>query len=135
MEVTLAVACDYANLSQDGKLNILGVFNEINAPVLPFNIPQMYIVVSTAAEPSEQGREFPFELLLWGEDGNEILAIQQSLQFPPAPAPGGRVSNNQIIGLAGIPFPTAGDYSFIIRIGGEQRRAISLRVNDRSDGE
>lgn len=132
MEVTIAVLCDYANTSQDGKLNILGVFQQINALVIPFQIPQMYIVVSTTAAPTEHSQEFPFELLIWNEDGEEILSIQQPLQFPPATYPGERVINNQIIGLAGLPLATAGDYSVIVRIGGREERTISLRVNDRS---
>lgn len=132
MDVAIAVICDYANTSADGKLNILGVFQQINAPVLPFQVPQMYVVVSTVAAPTEQGQEFPFELLFWGEDGNEILRLQQRLQFPVATYPGERVINNQIVGMAGLPLQAAGDYSFIVRISGEERRTITLRVNDRS---
>lgn len=132
MDVSIAVVCDYANTSSDGKLNILGVFQQINAPTLPFQVPQLYVVISTVAAPTEQTQEFPFELLFWDEDGNEILRLQQALQFPAATYPGERVINNQIIGMAGLPLHRAGDYSFIVRIAGEERRTISLRVNDRS---
>jgi hypothetical protein len=43
VEVTVTVLADYANLSQDGKLNIMSIFQEINPPVLPFALPQMYL--------------------------------------------------------------------------------------------
>ncbi len=129
MEVTLAVICDYANLAQDGKLNILGVFNEINAPMVPFPMPQMFVVVSTEAAPTEQGQEYPFELLIWDADGTEIASIKQPMQFPVAP--GQRATHNQIIGISGLPV-SPGDYSFNIHIANEHRRTISLHVNDRS---
>lgn len=136
MEVTLAVLCDYANTSQDGKLNILGVFGGINATALPVVIPQMFVVVSIEAAPTEAGQEFQFELLLWGEDGNEILRLQQPLQFPTPAYVGERVQNNQIIGIAGLPLLATGDYSFIVRIAGEERRTIRMRVHDRrGDGD
>jgi hypothetical protein len=51
MEVTVAVLADYANVSQDGKLNIMGIFQEINATSLPFVLPQMYLVMSFSAGP------------------------------------------------------------------------------------
>ncbi|MCX6382155.1 MAG: hypothetical protein NT023_22205 [Armatimonadetes bacterium] len=31
MDLTLAVLADYANITEDGKLNIMGVFGEIKA--------------------------------------------------------------------------------------------------------
>jgi len=133
MDVTLALLCDYANLSQDRKLNILGVFSVFNVTTLPALLPQMYVVVSTEAALTEAGQEFPFELVLWNADGREMLRLQQPLQFPPITHPGDTVSNNQIIGIARLQFPTAGDYSFIIRIANQERRRIRLRVNDRSD--
>lgn len=45
MDVNLALLADYANVSQDGKLNIMGIFQEVNPPVLPFALPQMYLVM------------------------------------------------------------------------------------------
>ena len=53
MDVTLAVLADYANVSQDGKLNIMGIFQEVNPPLLPFTLPQMYLVLSLTAGPAE----------------------------------------------------------------------------------
>ena len=36
VDVRVAVLADYANVSQDGKLNIMGIFQEINPSFLPF---------------------------------------------------------------------------------------------------
>jgi hypothetical protein len=44
VDVTLAVLADYANVSQEGKLNILGVFQEVNPVAFPAGVPQMFVL-------------------------------------------------------------------------------------------
>ena len=39
MQVPLAVLADSANVSQEGKLNIMGIFTQINAQSLPCDTP------------------------------------------------------------------------------------------------
>ena len=51
MEVSLAVLSDYANVTGDGKLNIMGLFGEINPPVLPFSLPTMFLALALTASP------------------------------------------------------------------------------------
>lgn len=72
MEVSLAVLADYANLAQDGKLNIMGIFQEVNPPVLPFALPQMYLVISLVAGPAEFDTTKDIKIALLDNDGNEI---------------------------------------------------------------
>lgn len=134
MNVTLAVLADYANTSKEGKLNILGVFTEINPPFLPWNQPQMYVVVSMQAEPSEAGTDMPFSILLWDGDGKEILNLEQKLSIPAPGRPGTRATINNIIGLAGVPFNKPGEYAFYIRVAGEQKRQIAFRVHEPAKG-
>src|SRR5215217_3944288 len=67
MEVKLAVLADYANVSQDGKLNIMGIFQEINAPSLPFPLPQMFLVV-----PFEEAGDYHFAILVGGETKDTV---------------------------------------------------------------
>ena len=130
MDVTLAVLADYANISKEGKLNILGVFTEVNPPFLPWNLPQMYVVVSMEAGTSEAGIEMPFRILLWDADGKEILNFEQKVSTPAPNRPGARATINNIIGLAGIPFSKPGEYAFYIHVAGEEKRRIAFRVNE-----
>jgi hypothetical protein len=130
MQVRFAAIADYALAASDGKLGILGIFDEINPPVLPFAMPQMFLVVSLQGEASESGRPFNLELLLWDADGNQLFANEQPFMFPPPNHPGGRVGHNAVMGLAGLPLQRSGDYSFIIRVNGEERTRVTLRVNE-----
>ena len=45
MDVTLALLADAANVSQDGKLNILGIFNGLGAAAFPATHPSMHLVL------------------------------------------------------------------------------------------
>ncbi len=130
MEVTLAVLADYANVSQDGKLNIMGIFQEVNPPVLPFALPQMYLVVSFEAGPAEFDSTKNIRIALLDNDGNEMLALEGQAQVPRPPRPGSRAYINQVIGLNGVSFERSGDYAFSILIGGETRGTAALHVNE-----
>ena len=128
MQVKLAALADYALVSRDGKLSILGIFDQVNLPALPFGLPQMWLVVSLEGEPSEIGRQFQLDLLLWDSDGNQLFAHENTFMFMPPNQPGLRSTHNEVIGLHGMRFNTAGDHSFIIRVNGEERRRLVLRV-------
>jgi len=46
IELNFAHLCDYASLSEGGKVNILGIFSNINVSNFPYKHSQMYIVVN-----------------------------------------------------------------------------------------
>jgi hypothetical protein len=130
MEVTVAVLADYANVSQDGKLNIMGIFQEINPPVLPFALPQMYLVLSFSAGPAEFGTTRNIRIPLMQSDGQEIFSLQAQMQIPRANRPGSRVYMNEAIGLAGVTFHQPGDYAFSILVGDDEKATVPLHVNE-----
>jgi hypothetical protein len=134
MEVKLSVLADYANVSQDGKLNIMGIFQEINAPTLPFPLPQMFLVLSFEAGPAEFGSQKQLRIVLLDEDGAEKIAMEGEVQVPHPPRPGRQAYINEAIGLAGVPFEKAGDYHFAVLVGGETKETVPLHVNDLSKG-
>lgn len=134
MEVKLAVLADYANVSQDGKLNIMGIFQEINAPSLPFPLPQMYLVLTFEAGPAEFGSEKQLRVVLVDSDGNERMSLEGQVKVPRPLRRGAPAYINEAIGLAGVPFDKAGDYHFAVLVGGETKETVPLHVNDLSKG-
>ena len=131
MDVNLAVLADYANVSQDGKLNIMGIFQEVNPPVLPFALPQMYLVISFVAGPAEFGSTKNIRLVLLESDGSEMLTLEGQMDVPSrAHRPGSRAYINQVIGLNGITFHRPGGYDFSILVSGETKETVSLHVNE-----
>ena len=45
MHVKVALLADYSNVSREGKLNILGIFDTIYAPTFPTTHPHMQLVI------------------------------------------------------------------------------------------
>ena len=130
MDVTVAVLADYANVSQDGKLNIMGIFQEINPPFLPFPLPQMYLVASYAAGPAEFDTIKDIKIALLDNDGKEMLTLEGQVPVQRPPRPGSRAYINQVIGLNGVTFERPGDYGFAILVGSETKETVSLHVNE-----
>lgn len=134
MRVRLAVLADYANVSQDGKLNIMGIFQEVNPPVLPFALPQMYLVVAFEAGAAEFDTTKDIRFALLDSDGNEMLALAGQATVPRPDRPGSRAYINQVIGLNGITFDHPGDYGFSILVAGETRETVELHINEPMEG-
>jgi hypothetical protein len=131
MEVTLAVACEYANVTEDGKqLNIMGVFQEINSSQLPAALPQLFLVVSWEAGPAEFGQQKEVRVAFMDQDANEKLRLEGPIVVQEPTRPGARAYINQIFGLGGIPIERPGEHAFYVLVGGEEKRRVPLYVNE-----
>lgn len=130
MDISLGVLSDYASVSQEGKLNIMGVFGEINPPMLPFALPIMYLVLTFEASPAEVDSDKTLKVALLDADGHQIFAMEQPMKVPQPKRPGSVVLMNAVMALAGIRFEKAGDYAFSILIGGDEKRRVALHINE-----
>ncbi|MFC2019961.1 DUF6941 family protein [Chloroflexota bacterium] len=128
MEVKLAVLADYANVTKEGKLNLLGLFNVLNVPNLPWTHPQMQLVLVFESGPAEWDTVKKVEVKLFDEDAHEKFAMGADLRVPRGQS-GKKVSINSIIFLNNLSFDVAGDYSFCVLVGGETKMEIPLAVN------
>jgi hypothetical protein len=135
VNVTFAVAADAANASTNGKLNILGAFNQIAALRFPVRHPQMVLVVRFTAGPAEIGSEKAVRYALHDADGRELLSLDTQLIVPPPDAPGRTSEIDSLVNLAGVVFPSAGDYSFHILINGDTKGTVPIRVIQLTDDE
>jgi hypothetical protein len=127
MEVTLALLADAANISTDGKLNILGVFNALGGHTFPVVHPQMALVLRFEASHAEAGKARRLELQLSDGDGGKLFRIDAQLVVPKG-APGMPIRLDHILMLHGIQFPKPGDYVFNVLVGDDQKAAIDLRL-------
>jgi len=46
VKLNFAHICDYASFSEGGKLNISGIFKNVNSAEFPITLSQMFIVVN-----------------------------------------------------------------------------------------
>src|SRR6266536_1742557 len=99
MEVTLAVLADCANLTSDGKVNIMGIFGEINPPELPFMLPTMFLAIRFSASPAEVGLEKHLSIVLHNDEGKQIFKLESKAVVPEANRPGSKTLFDSIVGM------------------------------------
>lgn len=128
MDVTLALLADYANVTREGKLNVMGVFSVINAPILPWVHPQMQLVLELEAGAAEWDMQKDIEIKLLDADAKQIVAVKATVKVPRG-EPGRRARINSMMTFNNVKFDVQGDYVFAVLIGGETKKEISLVVN------
>lgn len=112
----MAILADEANVSQEGKLNVLGIFDRIAAAGFPTVHPKMVFVFRVQAEFGDSGQLFPVHVRLMDEDGETLFEATGELGAPRV-GPGEFLSSNQVFALVGTRFPRAGSYKFVVNVG------------------
>lgn len=126
MQAKLAVLADYANVTGDGKLNILGIFDRINLMQIPAVHPQMHLVLRLEAHPAEQNRAHDVEIRLQDPEGIVIFEVKG--EIIPRGETNVAVSSNQILTLNNLQLEKVGDYKFIVLINDDVKTEIPLAV-------
>lgn len=112
----MAMLADEANVSQEGKLNVLGAFDRITAASFPMVHPKMVFIFRVQAEFGDGGQLFPVRVRLMDADGETLF--ETSGEFvPPRVSPGEILTANQLFALVGTRFPNPGDYKFVVNVG------------------
>lgn len=128
MKVLMFIAADCSNISQDGKLNIMGIFHEINAFSFPARHPSMHVVLSLGAELGEYGSKRELVIKMRSANGNELLSLRGPIEIPPAKE-GKKPEVNAIFELKDVTFPEPGPYQFIVMIDKDYKGDMSIFVN------
>lgn len=130
MEVKLAVLADYANVSREGKLNILGIFGVINTPKFPVKLPSFCVVISFEAGTAEFDSDKEIEIVLCDEDGTVLFRASQTLHVSRPQKAGTRFTTNLVGNIVGFPFQKPGQYQFDILVNKESKTTIPFQVNE-----
>ncbi len=128
MELTLALLADYANISEEGKLNVLGVFDIIFAPEFPALHTELHLVLRFEAGPAERGQTKSIEIKLIDQDGAVLGTLSGKLALPEE-YPALTVGINQILRFQHLFFERPGDYRFHVLVNGETKGpGVGFRV-------
>ena len=127
MHISFAVFADAANLSQEGKLNILGVFDAVQVAGLPTIHPRTHFIVRLKANGEDVGQHklafrwlSPFEEELWSSTGEMTVA--------PSPNPAFEV-DLPIIAVVDLPLNATGQYTMQVTLDGKVTATARLLVN------
>ncbi len=126
MHVTFALFADAANLSQEGKLNILGVFDALQVGTLPALHPRATLVVHLKGSPADVGTH-RVSLQWLSPGGNELWSSDGELGVVPPPA-GVVEMDFPLIAQLDLPLDTAGRYVMRVGLDGTTHAEVAVQV-------
>ena len=128
INIPLALVADYANVSREGKLNIMGIFDQIYSDSVPALHPQMQLIVTIVADRSEADKEHSIIIELIDADNIAKLArVEGTVKFEKPPS-GEEIRINHILQLNNIAFSKYGEYSFKIHINGVVKKSLPIKL-------
>ena len=119
---------DAITVSGDGKVNVLGQFDNVNALNLPAIHSSLALWIHAAVEPKDYGTSVDTAVRLLDPDGNLLLEIDQSLPIERPKPDFWRSGINIIIPFGSIIFPTPGDHAFTFDVSGQELGRAPCRV-------
>ena len=126
MHISFAVFADGANLSQEGKLNVLGVFDALHVGGFPSLHPRTHFVVRLKGTVEDTGAHTmtfswvnPAGDVLWSSDGE--------LNVAPGPNPAMEM-DLPIIAVIDLPLDLAGLYTMQVSLDGALTAEVRLQV-------
>jgi hypothetical protein len=127
VHISFAVFADAANLSQEGKLNVLGIFDALHVSAFPSMHPRAHFVVRVKGSPADSGTHQltfrwvnPRDAELWTSSGE--LAVEAG---PTAALE----MDLPIIAVVDLPLDAAGQYTMRVELDGEPVARTSVFVN------
>ncbi len=128
MEIDLALAADAATIDSSGKLNLLGVFDQVGVASLPARHDRVSLVLRLLGGANEAGAH-QISIALSAPSGKEMLSLNGNISV----APGRRsletgIRIPHVINLDGIVFEEPGIHTFEIAIDGRHQATLPLSV-------
>jgi hypothetical protein len=127
MHVQFALFADAANVSQEGKLNILGVFDALHVGQLPSLHPRATFVVRLKAVAEDEGPHGvslewmnPVGVLLWSSRGELVVGS--------APV-GSDGIDVPLLAVVDLPLDTPGVYTMIVAVDDTEAARTLLHVH------
>ena len=132
MHISFAVFADAANLSQEGKLNVLGIFDALHVAGFPSMHPRAHFVVRVKATAQDSGSHRltfhwinPRDTELWNSSG------ELGVEAGPTAA---LEMDLPIIAVVDLPLDSAGQYTMRVELDGEPVARANVFVNGPTSG-
>lgn len=127
MYCSFALFADAANLSQEGKLNVLGVFDALHVASVPAVHPRATLVVRLKASPEDSGTH-ALSLTWLSPAGEEIWASNGEVEVHTPPA-GAVEVDIPVIAAIDLPIAEGGLHVMRIELDGEVEAEVGLHVH------
>lgn len=128
MNLVLAIACDAASVSPQGKLDVQGIYNELSAPDFPAAQDTLTVVLVLEWGAREAGEQ-PIRADLISPDGEMVVTIQGHTDVEFGPDNEVPPQTRIILPLENVVFQNPGRYFLRVQAGSETVDALPLYVS------
>jgi hypothetical protein len=126
MRIAFALFADAANLSQEGKLNVLGVFDAVQVGSLPSLHPRAHLVARITGSRSDAGAHVM--TLSWRNPAAHTMWTSNGELRIEAPPQGIEAMDLPFIAALDLPLDQPGTFTLVIEIGGVEMASVPLQV-------
>lgn len=127
MYCSFALFADAANLSQEGKLNVLGVFDALHVGSVPAVHPRATLVVRLKASPDDAGTH-ALSFAWMGPGGTEIWSSNGEVEVH-TPPPGTVEVDIPVIAAIDLPISEGGLHVMRVELDGDVEAEVALHVH------
>jgi len=127
VHISFAVFADAANLSQEGKLNVLGIFDALHVASLPAVHPRAHLVVRVKGTPADVGAHAlsfhwlsPRDVELWTSSGELQVEVGATATLE---------MDLPIIAVVDLPLDAPGQYTMRLQLDGEPVSRVPIFVS------
>lgn len=129
MHVQYVALCDQIILANDGRPSLIGVFNHLTVPALPFTLPRLAFAGRLLFTSDETGRPHQVEVVITDPAGNELARPGGEVSLPQAPAGIDSVAVDLPMQFDLFQVDAPGRYTFLLKVGGADTAAVQLMVH------
>jgi hypothetical protein len=122
-----AFICGDARVTHDGRMDVLGVLNELYAPAFPARQDRVVLVALLVWDAGESGA-LDFRVDLEDDAGASIYTVTGSTDVAARDAPSPPPKTRLVLPLHNVVFPAAGRYRFVLRVASTRVLGPSLFV-------
>jgi len=129
MRLLTFLLADYANITDNGKLNVLGIFNNIQSSSFPARHSSLFLVLKFGIELGEYNQDRSLSIKLYDEDGNQLYEFSKDLKIPDS---SGKIKPeiNFLVQINDLIFPKPGRYQFSVFSEKDHKGEVSLDLID-----
>ncbi len=132
MRVLYGFNCEHADVRQDGRLDVHGIFHQLYAPGFPAKQDEMVLALAIEWDEEGEGRQ-EFRIDMLDPSGSPALTVNGhtdvSARIPGEAPPQTRL----VLPMREVIFPSAGTYFFRLEVGGEKVNLAPLHLVENPD--
>ena len=127
MDIEVFTICGFAQ-DMMGKLTVVGTFDTVLPPQLPFQLPTCSIAARIRLTAREAGR-IPFGVKITSPDGGYVIPpIMGEMMVQPPPG-AESITGNLCVGIGMLKLTAYGRYNVTLSLRGQDLRTLPLFVN------